>query len=143
MPNEQDATSEPSQSEGFIHYQSFLSQYPSLRVRLPLSGIQRTPIKQSEPLLDKLDLKPLKLVATYKWLEANTSRCLCQYEIPGGGECRDNDCQAIHLSKLSAIEPSGTHFYYSFMVAYHLISFPSFPLIVPHLPRTRPLSLSF
>ncbi|KAK7690375.1 hypothetical protein QCA50_007033 [Cerrena zonata] len=95
---------EPSQ--GFIHYRSLLSQYPSLHIHSPLSGIQHSPAKHSGSSFDQLDLKPLKLAATHKWLEANTSRCLCQYEIPGGGECRDLDCQAIHPSKLSAIEPS-------------------------------------
>ena len=118
---------EPSDTEGFTHYQSLLSQYPSLHVHSHLSGSHQrrsASTNHLEVFLGQFDLKHLKAVAIHKWLETNTSKCLCPYEVPGGGECRDRDCQAVHPSKLAAIEPSGTHPYHSSMVAYHLIFSP-------------------
>ncbi|CAL1712720.1 unnamed protein product [Somion occarium] len=94
----------PQQTEGFLFYQSPLSNYPSLRVHSHLPGIPRTGLTPNQ-----LDLKPLKLAATRKWLQENSSRCICQFEVPGGGECRDRTCEDIHPSKMSTIEPSGTH----------------------------------
>ena len=52
-----------------------------------------------------IDLKPLKQVAVLKYLSDPQGR-VCQYDM--GGECRDKDCENIHLSRLSAVEPSGT-----------------------------------
>jgi len=40
------------------------------------------------------------------------SKQLCQYEVPGGGVCRDEGCDGVHLSRLpmdidgEALEPS-------------------------------------
>ncbi|CAL1712719.1 unnamed protein product [Somion occarium] len=93
----------PQQTEGFLFYQSPLSNYPSLRVHSHLPGIPRTGLTPNQ-----LDLKPLKLAATRKWLQENSSRCICQFEVPGGGECRDRTCEDIHPSKMSTIEPSET-----------------------------------
>ncbi|TBU61932.1 hypothetical protein BD310DRAFT_920183 [Dichomitus squalens] len=51
-----------------------------------------------------IDLKPLKQASVLKFLSDNQGR-VCQYDI--GGECRDKDCENVHLSRLSAVEPSG------------------------------------
>ncbi|KAF9524287.1 hypothetical protein CPB83DRAFT_861548 [Crepidotus variabilis] len=50
------------------------------------------------------DLRPLRLLSYSKHLD--TSKRLCQYEIPGGGTCRDDNCEDVHLSKLGSDGPS-------------------------------------
>jgi len=54
------------------------------------------------------NLQPLQLATWAKML--NPTRRLCQYEVPGGGTCRDDGCHDVHLSKLEGemgtIEPS-------------------------------------
>ncbi|KAF7795161.1 hypothetical protein EIP86_006310 [Pleurotus ostreatoroseus] len=52
-----------------------------------------------------LNLKPLQAIAIYRWLD-DPSRFLCQYEVPGGGECRDSHCEDIHPSRAGAVEPT-------------------------------------
>ena len=58
------------------------------------------------------DLKPLKKAASFKALDP--SKQICQYELPGGGVCRDEGCQNVHLSRgldglgVDDVEPSGT-----------------------------------
>jgi len=58
------------------------------------------------------DLKPLKLAFQVKFLDP--FKPLCKYEVPGGGTCRDDGCDDIHLSKLEdvnqmgQVEPTGT-----------------------------------
>lgn len=58
------------------------------------------------------DLKPLRKAACFKALDP--SKQICQYELPGGGVCRDEGCQDVHLSRgfdgtsADGIEPSGT-----------------------------------
>ncbi|KAF9485788.1 hypothetical protein BDN70DRAFT_458282 [Pholiota conissans] len=59
------------------------------------------------------DLKPLKLTAMIKSFDP--TKRICRYEIPGGGTCRDEHCEDIHLSRLEnanemgAVEPSGSY----------------------------------
>jgi hypothetical protein len=58
------------------------------------------------------DLKPLKRAASFKALDH--SKQICQYELPGGGVCRDKGCRDVHLSRgidgtsVDEVEPSGT-----------------------------------
>jgi hypothetical protein len=58
------------------------------------------------------NLKPLKLAAVSHMLDP--SKPVCQYEIPGGGICRDVGCEDVHLNSItgyggsSGVEPSGT-----------------------------------
>lgn len=58
------------------------------------------------------DLKPLKRAVSFKALDP--SKRICQYELPGGGVCRDDGCEDVHLSRgldgvgVDGIEPSGT-----------------------------------
>ncbi|KAF8889988.1 hypothetical protein CPB84DRAFT_1406661 [Gymnopilus junonius] len=54
------------------------------------------------------NLQPLKVAALAKVL--NPTQRLCQYEVPGGGTCRDDGCRDVHLNRLEgemgAAEPS-------------------------------------
>ncbi|KAF8177009.1 hypothetical protein BJ912DRAFT_692975 [Pholiota molesta] len=58
------------------------------------------------------DLRPLKLASTVRLFDP--LKRICQYEIPGGGTCRDEHCEDIHLNRLESmnplgmVEPSGT-----------------------------------
>ncbi|KAF8895335.1 hypothetical protein BD779DRAFT_719169 [Infundibulicybe gibba] len=60
------------------------------------------------PSLPKPELKSLRLASVSKML--NPSKQLCQYEVPGGGVCRDEKCEDIHLSgrTAGAMEPTST-----------------------------------
>lgn len=55
------------------------------------------------------DLKPLKLATLQRALgqvsASDSGLRVCQYEVPGGGVCRDKDCNDLHLSRLAS-EPS-------------------------------------
>ncbi|KAG2338510.1 hypothetical protein BDR05DRAFT_694241 [Suillus weaverae] len=55
------------------------------------------------------DLKPLKLASLQRALDqvsgGDSGLRVCQYEVPGGGVCRDKDCNNLHLSRLAS-EPS-------------------------------------
>ncbi|KDQ62493.1 hypothetical protein JAAARDRAFT_461754 [Jaapia argillacea MUCL 33604] len=58
------------------------------------------------------DLKPLKLLTATKAMFSMpgwADKRICQFEVPGGGECRDAGCEDIHLSHLvdAGAEPSG------------------------------------
>jgi len=58
------------------------------------------------------DLRPLKLATASRLLDP--SKRICQYEVPGGGVCRDEGCEDVHLSRIAGqggrggAEPSGT-----------------------------------
>jgi hypothetical protein len=56
------------------------------------------------------DLKPLKLATLQRTLGRLTAfdsgLRVCQYEVPGGGVCRDKACNDLHLSRLVS-EPNG------------------------------------
>jgi hypothetical protein len=66
----------------------------------------------SSPAVLLPDLKPLKLASQVKVLDP--FKRLCQYEVPGGGTCRDDGCEDVHLSRLEGanqmgqVEPTGT-----------------------------------
>ena len=56
------------------------------------------------------DLTPLKKSSSFKALDP--SKQICQYELPGGGVCRDAGCEDIHLSRVVDVdsrnaEPTG------------------------------------
>jgi hypothetical protein len=51
------------------------------------------------------DLRPLKLACKMKGLDPD--KRVCQYEVPGGGVCRDAGCEDYHLSRGPEQEPSG------------------------------------
>ncbi|KAM5539515.1 hypothetical protein V8D89_006967 [Ganoderma adspersum] len=101
----------PDETPVFVTYRSLLDSHPLLRAH---SLQDSAPLPSSATVagssLDansaaEIDLKPLKKVAVLKYLSDPQGR-VCQYDM--GGECRDKDCENIHLSRLSAVEPSGT-----------------------------------
>lgn len=57
--------------------------------------------------LSPVSLSALKAAAINRWLSEPSQR-VCQYEVPGGGVCRDPNCEDIHPSRAGAVEPSGT-----------------------------------
>ncbi len=112
----------------FTNYQSLFDSYPLLRASSDIFSSLRmhTPIQpsMSPNILPSSrtasissfpssipDLKPLRLAALSKQLDP--SKRLCRYEIPGGGTCRDIQCEDMHLGRLEGInslgviEPSG------------------------------------
>ncbi|KAF9019199.1 hypothetical protein BDZ89DRAFT_325132 [Hymenopellis radicata] len=48
------------------------------------------------------NLRELNYIATAHAL--NPKKSICQYEIPGGGVCRDAKCKDIHLSRIQATD---------------------------------------
>ncbi|KAL4080912.1 hypothetical protein J3A83DRAFT_95520 [Scleroderma citrinum] len=61
-------------------------------------------------LIDHVDhLKPLKQAVLQRMLSQLTAHDpglrVCQYEVPGGGVCRDQECDELHLSRVTN-EPS-------------------------------------
>ncbi|TFK74843.1 hypothetical protein BDN72DRAFT_832957 [Pluteus cervinus] len=99
----------------FVNYDSPFRLYPTLRMRSMVSersfnyrssDFSSTDISGSSSLLSLvssnsipfLDLSLLRLTTMAKWLDP--SKQICQYEIPGGGECRDGGCTDLHLSRL-------------------------------------------
>lgn len=98
---------------------SVLHMYPSTRSSLSSipdfvyaehSTLHSSSSSSSAVLLP--DLKPLKLASQVKVLDP--FKRLCQYEVPGGGTCRDDGCEDVHLSRLEGanqmgqVEPTGT-----------------------------------
>lgn len=103
---------------GFSAYTSPLDFFPSLRPRSYLDGLGEgfSSVHQSDDGMDtssisssprntSIDLKDLKMAHSKNWL-TDPSRPICQYEIPGGGECRDRDCDCIHLSRPPTADPT-------------------------------------
>ncbi|PIL22807.1 hypothetical protein GSI_15502 [Ganoderma sinense ZZ0214-1] len=101
----------PDETPVFVTYRSLLDSHPLLRAH---SRQDSAPLPSSAPVAGSsvhansvadIDLKPLKQIAVLKYLSDPQGR-VCQYDI--SGECRDKDCENIHLSRLSTVEPSGT-----------------------------------
>jgi hypothetical protein len=79
--------------------------------------LDRNPLQASIP---NADLRPLKLATSIKAIDP--SKRICQYEVPGGGVCRDSECEDVHLQRIlgdgdgpdgderrmGPLEPSGT-----------------------------------
>ncbi|KAI6030729.1 hypothetical protein F5J12DRAFT_306048 [Pisolithus orientalis] len=129
----EDDVSEEAARNAFTFYDSPLTAYPLLRSRLePASGDTgghhsaiEAPLAASSvsfPFRGALsrmahasipmmlpDLKPLKQAILLRRLTEMTagdaSIRVCQYEVPGGGTCRNDECEELHLSRISC-EPS-------------------------------------
>lgn len=54
------------------------------------------------------DLKPLKYQTILKSMDPD--KRICRYEVPGGGVCRDQQCEDVHLSRDMNVEPSGASY---------------------------------
>ncbi|KAH8114425.1 hypothetical protein DFH11DRAFT_1594301 [Phellopilus nigrolimitatus] len=46
------------------------------------------------------DLRPLRVAVMAREASSDLGRRVCQYEVPGGGVCRDKTCTDMHLSDL-------------------------------------------
>jgi len=51
------------------------------------------------------DLRALWLATNIKLLDP--SKTVCQYEVPGGGECRDESCDDVHLGRIVGSDVAG------------------------------------
>ncbi|KAF7314434.1 MADS-box domain-containing protein [Mycena kentingensis (nom. inval.)] len=102
--------------EHYAPYSSLLSSYPHLLATAsrfsssnpslsssssipcaPSSSISSLP-SASSAAVPLPSLKPLRL--------ATATKRVCQYEVPGGGTCRDAGCEDIHLGQMGSLEPS-------------------------------------
>jgi len=81
----------------FITYDSVLSHYPLLSGRS---------LGQQE-MADTPNLQNLKMQTAARRMTDKSSENarICQFEVPGGGECRDTTCGDLHLSQLQ-VEPN-------------------------------------
>jgi len=56
-------------------------------------------------------MRPLRQAALQRslgqLLAGDSGRRVCQYEVPGGGVCRDSSCEDLHLSRLAG-DPTDT-----------------------------------
>ena len=82
----------------FTTYDSVLSHYPLLSGRS--LGQQEM---ADTPILQNLRMQTAARRMTDK---SSENARICQFEVPGGGECRDTTCGDIHLSQLQ-VEPNG------------------------------------
>ncbi|KAL4267587.1 Zinc-finger domain-containing protein [Pleurotus pulmonarius] len=114
LPRQEESLSSSDKSEAvlFPSYESPFGRYPLLRSSIsthlpsdpssssssPLSTFttQPGPWTSSPPLVD---LEPLRLAT---WLKnTDPSQQICRFEIPGGGVCRDSECEDVHLKSSS------------------------------------------
>ena len=96
----------------FATYDSVLSHYPLLSGRS---------LGQQE-MADMPNLQNLRMQAAARRMTDNSSENarICQFEVPGGGECRDTTCGDIHLSQLQ-VEPNGTPHPLTLCLSCHVI----------------------
>jgi hypothetical protein len=96
----------------FAAYNSVLSHYPFLSGRS--LGPQET--------ADIPNLQTLRMQAAARRMTDDSleNARICQFEVPGGGECRDSACGDMHLSQLQ-VEPNG---------APHPVTFCIFRLVI-------------
>jgi hypothetical protein len=97
-------------------FPSHLSSHSSLHTFPSTRTLSSSPSMLAEPSsyflsassLPELNLEALKSAAIGKVL--HPFKRICQYEVPGGGTCRDEGCDDVHLSRLQGetVEPSGT-----------------------------------
>lgn len=63
-------------------------------------------VDSREPSITGSLVRSLKMVTLFKSLDPD--RRICQFEIPGGGVCRDDKCEDLHVEReLERWEPSG------------------------------------
>jgi hypothetical protein len=102
-------------------HQTSTSGHSSTSSHPLFSSLPSKPSSSSLPL-HVPDLTPLKLATNIKFLDPN--KRVCQYEVPGGGICRDESCDDVHLGRNvggdivgqgiqqgMVTEPSGTSLY--------------------------------
>jgi hypothetical protein len=111
---------------------SFLSTFTSMSSSLPSSDLSSFALPPSSSSSSSYlhsssthpfhistfpvpSLKPLKLVTAIKLLDP--LKRICQYEVPGGGVCRDEGCDDVHLNRIAGpgtggLEPSGMSWFF-------------------------------
>jgi len=96
----------------FITYDSVLSHYPLLSGRS---------LGQQE-MADTPNLQNLRMQTAARRMTDKSSENarICQFEVPGGGECRDKTCGDLHLSQLQ-VEPNGAPRPLKLCLSCHLI----------------------
>lgn len=92
----------------FKPYSSLFSSYPLLPLEVSPGGASTSPNTSTTRPPPVPDLRPLKYQTFLRTLSSQQlqNATLCQYEVPGGGECRDDQCEDLHLSRMPT-EPSG------------------------------------
>lgn len=126
----------PESSERWTVYRSPLQSYPFSRWHLHLTGPSdsvggsasggsdglsvltpsgsfssnspsgSTPTNPKDGTMTRNLLRSLKMATLFRNLDPD--RRICQFEIPGGGVCRDDKCEDLHVEKeLETWEPSG------------------------------------
>lgn len=143
-----DICEENAGTKDFVSYRSPLSSYPLLCANsqefLSDTTFPRA-MDNSFPFVDTysgartdsvdphvligVNLRSMKTAAVNRWL-SDPSRRVCQYEVPGGGECRDPTCQDIHPSLAWTVEPSGTPSF-SYSIGAHVFILSS-PILILH-----------
>lgn len=103
--------SEEQQKTLFHSYDSPFRSYPLLRSRSRVvSDLETvTYLTSSRPSTEDLkmhvpDLRPLRVAVLLREVGGDPEKRLCQYEIPGGGICRDKTCSDLHIGDL---QPDG------------------------------------
>ncbi|KAF8158081.1 hypothetical protein B0H34DRAFT_440538 [Crassisporium funariophilum] len=88
-----------------LHSSSYM--YPStssMSSSSPVSA-ETSSYSISSPSYPFPNLKPLKLATMSKVLDP--FKRLCRYEVPGGGMCRDEGCEDVHLNRLDGVNEMG------------------------------------
>ncbi|TFY50655.1 hypothetical protein EVG20_g11400, partial [Dentipellis fragilis] len=115
---ESDSALEEQQAPRFRPYDSLFSSYPLLGHLPTPQRPQPSTVIQSTLAADAStpDLRPLKARAFRKHMAALglQNERICQYEVPGGGECRDAQCRDLHLSRV-VVDPSGAPHLFLFL----------------------------
>ncbi|KAF8645132.1 hypothetical protein AX16_007960 [Volvariella volvacea WC 439] len=113
----------PAKKFDYEAYSSLFAWYPMLRSVSgnPSTSASSSPASTSSrsltshPISDtrdipSIDFDTLRLRSVLTYLDP--SKQLCRYEVPGGGECRDDQCEDVHLSKLGqggGVVPSASY----------------------------------
>lgn len=70
------------------------------------SAVGSAPADPKDAMMIGNLLRSLKMVTFFRNLDPD--RRVCQFEIPGGGVCRDDGCDGLHIEReLETWEPSG------------------------------------
>ena len=121
----------------FQTYHSVLDRHPLLRAAsrpdgtLPPAASSSASASGSSSNVSTaphIDIQALKQVAVLKYLSGDSWQ-VCPYDF--SGECRDKDCENLHLSRLSTLEPDGTFVFNFVQVANLFIVSPPIHVFPP------------
>ncbi|KAF9565767.1 hypothetical protein CPC08DRAFT_158760 [Agrocybe pediades] len=92
----------------FTNYRSLFASFPLLLHSVPrdlsseLSRVFPSSGSHLPSGISLPDLRPLKQIALAKSFDP--TKYICQFEVPGGGTCRDEGCEDLHLSRLEGVD---------------------------------------